>query len=249
MIHVGRLAPGNQWDQNVLERLFDNTLYPTGINFRRVEGFPNSDGCVLIVPGRYWHQQTDQITEAIARFKWVLAIRTGDEEDLLDIRAVPHPNIKWWVQTPRTHADYGDARFIPLGFPPHFNDLPKEPPVKDWEVFLSAQKTHKRRKLAFDQLETHSGLVNATAGFTRGLPLWEYKADMVRARVAPCPAGAASPGRYMTPWAIGGSCFPPTISRCTPTPMCYPGMCKTRSDCGRPTPTRLWRGGSAIRDS
>ena len=79
MIHVGRLAPGNQWDQNMLDLLFANQLYPTGLTFKRVEGYPSGvDGCILLIPGRYWVDKANQISEAISRYQWILAMRVGD---------------------------------------------------------------------------------------------------------------------------------------------------------------------------
>ena len=123
-IPVGRLAPTKQWDQNMLDLLFANNLYHTGLNFSRHEGYPTADGAILIIPGRYWHESVNQISEAIAKYRWVLGIRTGDEEDLFDPERVFHRNIKWWVQSPSVGRDYGDARLFGVGFPPHFNDIP-----------------------------------------------------------------------------------------------------------------------------
>jgi hypothetical protein len=199
MIPVGRLAPADQWDQNLLDQLFANKLYPTGLQFRRYEGYPNAEGCCLLIPSRYWHQHTDQITEAIERYAWCLAFRCGDEEDLFDISKVEHPNLKWWLQTPRVGRDYGDARLFGVGFPPHFNDLPVEPPRKKYDVFISGQETHQRRLECFRALRWNmkpSWVVDATDGFTRGMPAGVYAAGMVEARVAPCPSGAVSPDSF-----------------------------------------------------
>jgi hypothetical protein len=191
VIQVGRLAPFDQWDQNLLDLLFANELYPTGLEFGRRAGYPHTDGAVLIIPGRYWHQRINEISEALSRYQWVLAIRTGDEEDLFDVDRVVHPNIRWWVQTPNPDRAYPkDARFLPIGFPPHFNALPELPPDRVNDVFLSAQNTHERRQRAFAALDDFQGYVGATEGFTRGLPPDEYAALMCSAKVAPCPSGA-----------------------------------------------------------
>ena len=125
----------------------------------------------------------------------MLAIRTGDEEDLLDLDAVKHPNIRWWLQTPTTGRPYA-ARFIPLGFPPHFNDL--QPRDRDTTVFLSAQNTHSRRRACFAQLKMLGGEKNVseTAGFTQGMDRADYVAAMCSAKVAPCPSGAVSPDSF-----------------------------------------------------
>ena len=197
MIHVGRLAPGNQWDQNMLDLLFANHLYPTGLMFKRVEGYPSGvDGCILLIPGRYWFERINEISEAISRYQWVLAMRVGDEENTFDPGRVFHRNIKWWVQTPQVGADYDDARFFGVGFPPSFNHLIEQ--ARDTDVFLSAQNTHARRAECFAKLDgiTVTKNVHATKGFTQGMSGYEYAAAMCSAKIAPAPSGAVSPDSF-----------------------------------------------------
>jgi hypothetical protein len=197
VIHVGRLSPFNQWDQNLLDQLFANKLYPTGLDFKRSDGYPNAHGCCLIIPGRYWAGQEQTITEALSTYDWVLAFRTSDEADTFDINKVTHRRLKWWVQTPRTDRNYGDARLFGCGFPPHFNTLPTEPPGKRTDVFLSAQDNHRRRTECFNALEPMDmGVVQRTKGFTQGLPPAEYVATMVDTKVAPAPAGPQTPDTF-----------------------------------------------------
>lgn len=211
MIHVGRLAPGNQWDQNMLDRLLGNALYPTGLEFKTVFGYPVSDGCVLIIPGRYWAEHAGKITEAIRLYRWVLAMRTSDEEDLFDVKQVEHPNIRWWVQTPRTDREY-NARLIGLGYPPHFNAMESVVPGKQWaDVFLSAQKTHPRRVEAFDATKGITGplvFARATEGFTKGMTEEDYAGCMTGAKVAPAPSGAVSPDSFRLYEALEAHCVP-----------------------------------------
>jgi hypothetical protein len=198
MITVGRLAPKDQWDQNILDRLFDNTLYPTGLEFKRHEGYPTTSGCVLIIPGRYWWEKTNQISESISRYDWVLGIRTGDEENLFDPDRVFHRNIKWWIQTPHLGFDYPEgSRFLGVGFPPHFNNLKQQP--RDTDVFLAAQNTHQRRRECFTALATVeriNAVVQPTDGFTHGMACEEYATWMCSAKVAPAPSGPASPDSF-----------------------------------------------------
>lgn len=199
MIPVGRLAPADQWDQNMLDLLFANKLYPTGLQFKRFEGYPNTEGCCLLIPGRYWHEHTVEITEAVSRYDYVLAFRVGDEEDTFDIRKVAHPNLKWWVQTPRVGVDYGDARLFGVGFPRHFNDLPARPPTaRLTDVVLAAQDTHTRRHEAFAVLNRchFSKTVTATEGFTQGLTPKRYVESMIHAKTAAAPSGAVSPDTF-----------------------------------------------------
>lgn len=196
----------------MLDRLLTGDLYPHGVGCEFVEPWPDSDGIVLVVPGRYWHDRADELTAAIARYEWVLAIRTGDEEDLLDPKLVQHRNIRWWVQTPRADRDHGDARLIPIGFPPHFDGLPAEPPEKRLGVFLSAQRTHERREQAFDALYESGcdllGHVEATRGFTHGMPAHRYAQLMCAAKIAPAPSGAVSPDSFRLWEALEAHCVP-----------------------------------------
>lgn len=209
MIHVGRLAPGDQWDQNMLDQLLCNELWPTGLEFDVQDGYPRTDGAVVLIPGRYWADRTSEISDALARYEWVLAIRTGDEEDTLDISAVTHPNLRWWVQTPRADRDYGDARLIGVGFPPHFNRVPP-PTVPRLDVFLSAQNTHARRAEAFAALTDNgtSRYIEATDGFTHGIPVNAYRHIMASTKIAPCPSGAYSPDTFRVYEALEAHAVP-----------------------------------------
>jgi len=195
-IPVGRLAPTKQWDQNMLDLLFANDLYYTGLNFSRHEGYPIADGAIIIIPGRYWHEQGNQISECIAKYRWVLAIRTGDEEDLFDPERVFHRNIKWWVQSPTPGRDYGDARLIGVGFPPHFNDIDFVERCNG--VFLSAQNTHDLRHQCFAALEDLDvpKVVHPTTGFTHGMDKSEYVTCMAAAKIAPAPSGPVTADNF-----------------------------------------------------
>lgn len=208
-IPVGRLEPYSQWDQNLLDRLFDNTLYPTGLEFTRCDHYPDTEGCVLLIPGRYWVDQVAEITKSLQRYSWVLAMRTGDEADTFDIGTVAHPNIRWWVQTPRADRSYGDARLFGVGFAPHFNELPVTPPDKDIGVFLAGQNTHDRRRKAFAAVAQIEGSVSyPTQGFTQGMDPQEYRDRMVRTRVAPAPSGVFSPDSFRLYEALESHALP-----------------------------------------
>lgn len=196
-ITVGRLEPYSQWDQNMLDRLFANKLYPTGLEFTRQDHYPDTEGCVLLIPGQYWVDQVAELSRSLQQYSWVLAMRTGDESDTFDIAAVSHPNIRWWVQTPRADRHYGEARLFGVGFTPHFNDLPAQPPEKNISVFLAGQNNHSRRRKAFAAVAQIEGSVSfPTRGFTQGMEPQDYRDYMMRAQVAPCPAGIFSPDSF-----------------------------------------------------
>lgn len=198
-ITVGRLEPYSQWDQNMLDRLFANLLYPTGVDFIRTDHYPDTEGCVLLIPGQYWVDQIEEVSKSLERYSWVLAMRTGDERDAFDISRVQHPNIRWWVQTPRPDRIYNvhNARLFGVGFTPHFNELPAEVPDKNIPVFLAGQNNHDRRHQAFAAVAQVEGSVSfPTRGFTQGMEPEVYRDHMLRARVVPAPSGVFSPDSF-----------------------------------------------------
>jgi hypothetical protein len=213
MIPVGWLAPTGHWDANTLERLFRNKLYPTGLEFKRHEDYPNTVGCVLVIPGRYWNNNTSDINEAVARFKWVLAIRISDEENCFDHTKIQHPNIRWWIQTPRADVDYGDAYLFGVGHTPHFNELPADPPGKPLNLFISGQNTHVRRHQCFEacanvEPSNVTTLIRPQKAFTDGYSPAEYARHMTHTKVAPAPAGPATPDTFRTYEALQAHCIP-----------------------------------------
>lgn len=212
MIHVAHLAPRGCWDENILTQLLGNHLYPTGLEYEHHDGWPNiyDTGVIAVIPGRYWHTRAAEISEAMARYRWVLAFRTGDEEDLFDIDAVTHPNIKWWVQTPRADKYYRGARWFGVGWTPAFNNPPFDPDTpaarkRPLDVYLAGQNTHCRRNQAFKTLNTmqeHPDYrkiriqADPTPGFTQGVSPAEYAKTMVTAKIGVAPAGAVSPDSF-----------------------------------------------------
>lgn len=193
----------------MLDLLLSNDLWPTGLTFDVQDGYPRADGAIIVIPGRYYADRTAEISEALARYEWVLAIRCGDEEDTFDITRVAHSRIKWWVQTPRADRDYDESRLFGVGFPPYFNRIPA-PTVPRLDVFLSAQNTHARRAEAFAALKDDGDrrFVEATDGFTRGIPPNAYRHIMASTKVAPCPSGAFSPDTFRAYEALEAHAVP-----------------------------------------
>ena len=187
--------PIDQWCQALLDDLFANRLYPTGLEFTRIQGYPETTGTILLIPGEYHTGSYNRISENLAQYEWVLAIRTSDERDQFDPDRIYHPNIKWWVQTPRTDSHH-DAYSVPFGYTPHTSSVDVAAD-KHLDVFLSGQVNHHRRTQCFEQLtESATRVIRKTDGFTAGLEREQYVDFMRYAKVAPCPAGVFSPDSF-----------------------------------------------------
>jgi hypothetical protein len=211
VLNVGWLAPGDQWDTSLVADLLSGALYPHGIETRNWQGYPRGRGAIIVCPSRYWAGHEVAISEALSVYEWVLMFVTSDEEATFACSNVLHDNIKWIIQTPREGRKYPEgARFIGVGYTPHFRDLPPDPPEKVLDVVLAAQRTHKRRQQAFEAAAHIQGtnLVHETPGFTQGLPVADYVSAMLKAKVAPCPSGAVSPDSFRAYEALEAHCIP-----------------------------------------
>jgi hypothetical protein len=229
-VHVVKLEPTSQWDQTVLNLLWSNELSPTGVDFEIHDNeWADADGVVLVIPGRYWSGldperfSPETINREIARYQWVLAIRTGDEEDWLQPEMIQHPNIRWWIQTPRiSNEGYGDVRRFGVGFTPHLTDLVEKPPRRDVDLYLSAQDTQPRRFTAFAQLDLLEGSLNVlsmqTPGFTQGAPPSVYAYEMSHAKVALAPGGPDTPDTFRLYEALEAHCIPIADDVCANRP-------------------------------
>lgn len=181
----------------------------------RFGGYPRTEGCVLIVPGRYWAGHEPEIAEALSRYRWVLLCVTSDEESLFTAGKIAHPNMRVWQQTPRQGWDYGDSRFFGVGYSPHAKLIDKS--EKLLNVFLSAQDTHQRRHDCFDTLEgLRNSRVHRTNGFTKGLEPAEYARCCGLAKIMPCPSGAVSPDSFRVWEALEAGALP-VVDTVSPT--------------------------------
>lgn len=177
--------------------------------FQIHDDFVEAEEAIIIFHGHFLRGKYQEFNDRIKRYKWVLALRTGDEENRFDINKVDHPNIKWWIQYPVKNSDYGDARLIPIGVPDYFT-LPDTLPKKDIDIFMSAQNTHIRRNLAFSVAEKIAGnnYINKTNGFSAGLERKEYRDLAFRSKIMPAPSGAISPDSFRLYEALEAGALP-----------------------------------------
>lgn len=221
MIPVVRLDPIGQWDQTFTDELLVGALWPHHLDLRPKTPWPDAPGIILVIPGRYWVDKQpsvghwSQINTMIQKYDWVIAFRVGDEEDWFEPKNIVHPNIRWWVQTPRTDHHY-TARFFGVGFTPHATNPPPIPGVKNIDVFLAGQCTHERRYHCFSEVEHLPCVVeiHASGGFTQGLPHDEYADKMARTKICPAPSGPVTPDSFRLYEALQFHAIPVADGQC-----------------------------------
>lgn len=207
MIDVVFLEPGGM-DQMMIGDFLENSTSPwtpiDGHDFNYVKSFEEAttENIVLVLPGAY-HFPED-INREIKRFRSVLIMLVSDEANKFPTKELSHPNMKLWVQTPRTNRDYGrDVRFFGVGYGfarfKHIKNRLEGPN----DIFISAQDTHKRRNYIFDELDSYAQehpelkcFINRTAGFTQGYSEDMYFNHLRQTKVAPAPSGVISPDSF-----------------------------------------------------
>lgn len=209
-----RPAPGKNigrgyWDQGLLERFFAGLLWRTGLRFEHRNDFP-AGGAVVVIPARFHAADVDIINAELARLDWCVVILSSDEEALFPHDAIRHPNCRVWTATPHPDRFSGD-RVLGHYLPPQATDLiagceHDERPL-DW--FWSGQANHTRREDLWKALRRlPGGEAHRTPGFTQGMPPADFYGRLCAAKVAPAPAGPATPDSFRLWEALEAGCVP-----------------------------------------
>ncbi len=200
----------------MLEDLFSKKMWDpvNGHSFIHRIGFQElpreSDGAVVIIPGRFQAEHIDKLNADLATLRWALVIIVGDEESVFPSERIRHPNKKLWIQTPIPgRHDFAD-RFLIVGYPtdaPKMIGLNREGKLIDW--FFSGQVTHERRRECTVQLQRiPGGYLNSTEGFTKGLDREKFYQLLSQAKIAPCPSGPQTPDTFRFAEALEAGCIP-----------------------------------------
>lgn len=213
------------WDQNVVSvalsgpqflHMEDGATPPTRFTLSGRE-----TGCVLVVPGRFYGASV--VNAWLAVMPWCVVVVTSDEEGLFDLAAlevVPERH-RVFAMTPRPDRPLNGARPLGEGYPPGTSEVFQSLGAgwtRPHDVWFGGQVTHKRRERlveAIDALPGHvDAHVDASAGFTEGLPRHEYLLKLARTKVAPCPAGPATPDSFRLYEALEAGCMPIVEDTC-----------------------------------
>lgn len=187
------------WDMAMLEDLLNykhgRPLRAYEFEFSEARELNKQDGAVVVLPARAQAHLIKEINEELNKLKWCLLFLVGDEEQVFDVDAIEHPNIKIYVMTPKPDLNEKYGKLY-NGYAPALNDN-RELVVKDLDWFLAGQITHKYREQAAAQLRSKDGgVLIETQGFTQGLEPDLYFQYMNRAKVAPAPSGPESPDTF-----------------------------------------------------
>lgn len=196
----------DQWDFGLLRDILENCGFTIfGGNIVK----SGAESAVVILPARHNAEHIKEINKWLAHIKHVVLFLLGDEEAEFPVEEIDHPSIHIWVQNPHPgrHDKYHK---LGTGYPPQAKLLKSMKPVKDTDVFFSGQLTHKRRHALNDNLieygQNHRVDSLGTRGFTQGYEPEEYYQRMVRAKIAPAPAGAVIPDSFRAYEALEAMC-------------------------------------------
>lgn len=185
--------PEDKWDSTFVKRM---------IGVMPATHEVCDDTAVVVVPGGVHEAppHLKRLRDDLRRLDRVVLVVTADEQNLFPVHEVQHDGVIVWRQTPRTPRD--GHRFIGFGVPPDTRTWPVQRSIS---VYLSGQVTHDRRVQCFNaakRLTQRGNMIVGTHGFMEGFRREDYLRYMSMARVALCPAGAATPDTFRVYEAI-----------------------------------------------
>jgi hypothetical protein len=205
-----------RWDEAFVEDIISGYVkHPAGLqpvqHFQGPPGKPIPFGVAVFPVADHDGRDIAWFNQQLRNFRRVIVFISSDERSKFTPLALKHRDMELWVMTPRPEIDYPkDTTFIGEGSAWRYNDLDLVGAVdKDLWWFFAGQNFEDRRQ---DCIHILSGLPEgellATPGFLQGLPRQEYLRKLASARVAPCPAGAATQDSFRLYEALELGCVP-----------------------------------------
>lgn len=186
-----------RWDQDFIDVLAPSPEYLHYGEYEP-EPWPDVDGAVFVFPAGHNEKYIPQLNATLSKFRWVVLLLTSDEESTFPWWKVHHPNMRIWVQCPRSDKHSNPSlRHFPMGAPRHgwydnadLINSGLNPKTLDWS--FHGQVNHLQREEMLKALEgLPNGRAYATEGFTRGLSREAYLRFMIQSKVCPAPSGPA----------------------------------------------------------
>lgn len=229
----GAQSRGGQWDLALVDDVLTGAAWePAGGHLfaHNLDGPRTSEmgrGAVVVVPGRYWAElrAVEELDARLARLDWSVVLVTSDEESTFPAGWQP-PNGPRWTMTPRPGL-HGGNRFLGEGYrpeTPHVLADVGDGARSGW--WFCGQANHPRRTRMVDELRASGldGVAHVTDGFAAdasrgGMDAVQYLTGLSSAKVAPAPAGPATPDSFRCYEALEAGCVPVTDAGCGT----YPG--------------------------
>lgn len=197
-----------QWDMSLLTDCLDIAGAAHFKSFYNLRHSGKDNGCVFVViAGQHQLKYVDTINWDLGYFSKVVFILVGDEENLFPIEQIKHPNIEFFVQSPKPKRHDAYPNRILFGYPPDVDINISIQKSLDW--FFAGQVNHKRREDCCKVLRTlANGVLLETSGFLQGFSRQQYLSYMATCKIAPCPSGVASPDSFRMCEALELGCVP-----------------------------------------
>lgn len=160
-----------------------------------LEGMPDSERTVVLIPGAYQYDVLPEINMALQEFPKVLVFITSDEEEKFDCNKLHHPDMIHYHQYGTKHCD----RAFPIGYTSDTRRYLKEIGLKERDImcFFAGQLNSDERRRMFAQVaQVPQSVLFGTDGFARGLKPREYYDYMASAKFVPTPGGHISPDSF-----------------------------------------------------
>ena len=214
------------YDQTLINELFSGPEF-THTEFSRGQDYAATPdfGAIVVIPGRQCVEPPENdvpmLRAMLQRMKWAVVLITGDEESRFPFQELLMPNTKVWCMSPVQGKHDGlQGRHLINGSQPHLHSTSKKLKhgARDLQWYFAGQITHPRREQCVKVLRSMpNGKLLETKGFLQGAPPAEYYADMLRAKVVPCPSGPVELSTARIFEAIECGCIP-VVDSVTPYP-------------------------------
>lgn len=170
-----------------------------------LDGLPDSERTVVIIPGAYQSDVIDEINARLAEYPKVLVFITSDEEHNFPVDKLSHPDMQLLTQ-------YGEKNSLPLGYTPQARKILREIGYrpKDVSYFYAGQINHIRREQMAEQLKSMEApeLFRPSEGFGKGLDHDSYFYMLAKSRVIPCPPGNVTQDSFRVYEALEAGAVP-----------------------------------------
>lgn len=211
--HQDVCNPLAQWDTLHLQRAVNQAADLCWLH----EPYPDPTlgGSALVMISGQHHTTAEDVAHlngALSTLDRAVIVVHSDEASLFAWEQIRFPaERRWWFSTPRrsTHGHAPDgSRFFGEGSGPPVA-LPPVP--RDLDVAFMGQDTHPSRHQLVDvlsRMDPERVLCEPTAGFLQGRAHPDFMVQLARAKVAPCPSGAATADSFRLYQALDAGCVP-----------------------------------------